>query len=91
MHSCTQCFTLLGTRTLTCNRSRTSGSGVQSKHLRPVNTHVPYIGIRRTAGHPEAHFPGIEVTTGPLGQGIANAVGLAIAQEHFAAHYNRYD
>eukprot|EP00178_Gracilaria_changii_P010699 TRINITY_DN31062_c0_g1_i1.p1 TRINITY_DN31062_c0_g1~~TRINITY_DN31062_c0_g1_i1.p1 ORF type:complete len:688 (-),score=108.40 TRINITY_DN31062_c0_g1_i1:47-2062(-) len=45
----------------------------------------------KTCGHPESIFEGIEVTTGPLGQGISNSVGLASAEAHLGATYNKPD
>ena len=43
----------------------------------------------KTPGHPEISTDGIDVATGPLGQGVGNAVGIAISQKHFASIFNK--
>ncbi len=54
------------------------------RHFRQLHANTP--------GHPEnIETPGVETTTGPLGQGLANAVGMAIAETHMAAQFNRPD
>jgi transketolase N-terminal domain/subunit len=54
------------------------------EHFRQIGSHAP--------GHPEYHLvSGVETTTGPLGQGIATSVGMAIAQKFLASRYNQPD
>ncbi|WWC70483.1 transketolase [Kwoniella pini CBS 10737] len=67
-------------------------SGYEAWTLDQVkNYHSPKTYGSMAAGHPEIEYPGIEVTTGPLGQGISNAVGMAIASKNLAAIYNKDD
>lgn len=63
-------------------------SGYQAMTLEQIKNFRQWGSI--TPGHPENTLtPGVETTTGPLGQGITNAVGLAFAERWLAAHYNR--
>ena len=73
------------------------GSMLQYALLHLAGYDLPMAELKRfrqlhskTAGHPEyGHTPGVETTTGPLGQGLANAVGFALAEKVLAAHFNR--
>jgi transketolase len=73
------------------------GSMLQYALLHLTGFALPMSELRRfrqlhskTAGHPEySETPGVETTTGPLGQGLANAVGFALAEKVLAAHFNR--
>ena len=66
-------FYLLGYETMTID---------EIKHFRQLGSQTP--------GHPEhGHTPGVETTTGPLGQGLGNSVGMAIAERHLAALYGK--
>jgi transketolase len=73
------------------------GSMLQYALLHLAGYELPLAELKRfrqlhskTAGHPEyGHTPGVETTTGPLGQGLANAVGFALAEKVLAAHFNR--
>ncbi|OWK47110.1 transketolase [Fimbriiglobus ruber] len=72
-------------------------AGVNENHLKEGRKAVTLDEIKRfrqlnsiTPGHPESHLTaGIETTTGPLGQGVANSVGMAIAGKWLAANYNK--
>jgi transketolase len=73
------------------------GSMLQYALLHLAGYDLPMAELKRfrqlhskTAGHPEyGHTPGVETTTGPLGLGLANAVGFALAEKVLAAHFNR--
>src|SRR5258708_36785593 len=73
------------------------GSMLQYALLHLTGYHLPMDQIKRfrqlhsmTPGHPEQlDTPGVETTTGPLGQGLANGVGMALAEKVLAARFNR--
>ena len=78
---------LTGTRAVNADYERLGEPAVSLddiRHFRQLGSKAP--------GHPEYHWvSGVEATTGPLGQGVANSVGMAIAEAWLAARYNRPD
>src|ERR1700724_3819614 len=78
---------LTGTRAVNADYERMGKPSVtldDIRHFRQLNSKAP--------GHPEYHWvSGVETTTGPLGQGVATSVGMAIAQKWLASRYNRPD
>jgi transketolase len=78
---------LSGTMAVNANYERLGEPSVtldDIRHFRQLNSKAP--------GHPEYHWvSGVETTTGPLGQGVATSVGMAIARKWLAAHYNKPD
>src|SRR5579862_7291008 len=78
---------LAGVRSVNQNKEVTNEPAVSLddiKKFRQINSKTP--------GHPEyRHTSGVETTTGPLGQGVGNSVGMAIAGKWLEAHYNRPD
>ena len=78
---------LSGTRAVNADYERLGKPSVTLEDIR----HFRQLGSK-TPGHPEYHWvSGVEATTGPLGQGIATSVGMAIARKWLAARYNRPD
>jgi len=80
-------------RQLSPNAQRTYALGGTLKYDLPMSELVNFRQMHsKTPGHPEVHVtPGVETTTGPLGQGITNAVGMALAEWLLASEFNKPD